>query len=701
MARRSETVTELHGDRRVDWYAWIRGADEDETMAYLAAERSYYDAATGHLRPLVGALAREMSSRVPLTDSSISHERVRFSYYTRTPSGSEYAQLCRQVRRTEGFDGAGRPEKQVLLDPADLIGDSSYVDIGVSAVSPDERVLAYAVDTTGDEVYTLRFRDLDSGRDLADVVPRAYLTGAWSADSTTFFYTVHDDSYRPYEVRRHLLGTPVSADAVVLSEPDQRYEVEVSGSRSGDVVTILIGCRDTTEVWLLDAHRPTDPPRVVEPRRRGVEYQCEHARRPDGTHHLFIVTNDEAVEYRLMHAPFADPARANWREVVPESAEERIYEATAFAGHLVVTLRRAGVLMARAYAITGGAELTTPGVDLAPGPMAGTLELAENDRYDTDQVHVVEQSYTDPRVWYTVSMGTGERRLLRRQDVPGYDPADYLSERVTVPSHGVQVPVTVVRRRSTALDGSAPCLLYGYGAYEHSYDPEFDPALPSLLDRGVVWAHAHVRGGGEGGRRWWLDGRMGRKQHTFDDHVAVADHLAGRVVDAARIVTRGLSAGGLLQGVVFSQAPDRWRGVIAEVPAVDLLTSMLDPTVPLTVTERDEWGDPRREPDYRWIRAYSPCDNIPPAGGRPDLLVTGAVHDPRVMVREPAKWTAALRWSDSRWAPRCVFRVELGEGAHTGPSGRFARLGYEAEIYAWALERFGLSDDARALTPAS
>jgi oligopeptidase B len=255
----------------------------------------------------------------------------------------------------------------------------------------------------------------------------------------------------------------------------------------------------------------------------------------------------------------------------------------------------------------------------------------------------------------------------------------------------VEVPVTLVRRKDTPLDGSAACLLYGYGAYEACFEPEFDPALPSLLDRGVVYAHAHVRGGGEGGRRWWLDGRLERKQNTVSDHIAAADALGAGVVDRARIVTRGLSAGGLLQGAVFSQAPERWAGVIAEVPFVDVVTTMLDASVPLTANEWDEWGDPRRPEDYAWLLAYSPYDNLPAAENRPDLLVTGALHDPRVMVSEPAKWVAALRYTAPQWSPRCLFRVELGAGAHAGPSGRFARLYYEAEIQAWALERLDVA----------
>ena len=277
----------------------------------------------------------------------------------------------------------------------------------------------------------------------------------------------------------------------------------------------------------------------------------------------------------------------------------------------------------------------------------------------------------------------------RRVEAPGHDPTRYVCETLqfTAPD-GTAVPATVIRRRDTLLDGTAPALVYGYGAYEYTFEPDWDPALPSLLDRGVVFVHAHVRGGGEGGRTWWLDGRLDAKQHTFDDFVAVADGLDG-LVDGSRIASRGLSAGGLLQGVVFSQRPDRWRAVVAEVPFVDVVTSMLDASIPLTVNEWDEWGDPRRREDFDWMLAYSPMDNLPPPGGRPDLLVTGAVHDPRVMVREPAKWVAALRDSDPDWSPRCLFRCELGAGSHVGPSGRFGHLDYEAEVYAWILDRLG------------
>jgi oligopeptidase B len=404
---------------------------------------------------------------------------------------------------------------------------------------------------------------------------------------------------------------------------------------------------------------------------------------------LFIVTNDGASEFRLMGVPLASPGRDGWVELLPEDPAERLYSVTAFSGHVVTTLRRDAGLVARSYRLTDAGGVADP-VDIMPSWPVGTVELGHNELFDADEVQVVEQSWIHPKSWYAVDLRSGERRLLLTQDVPAYDGGSYVEERVQATVGDVQVPVTVVRHVDTALDGSAPCLLYGYGAYEACFEPEFDAALTALLDQGVVWAHAGIRGGGEGGRRWWLDGHLAAKQNTFSDHVAVADFLADGLVDGARIVTRGLSAGGLLQGAVFSQVPDRWAGVIAEVPAVDILTTMLDPSIPLTINEWDEWGDPRKPDEYQWLAAYSPYDNLPEPGTRPDLLVTGALHDARVMVWEPAKWVAALRHTDPEWSPRCLFRVELGEGAHAGPSGRYAHLRYEAEIYAWALERFGL-----------
>lgn len=692
--RRDRLERTLHGVTRVDPYAWLRAVEDPEVVAHLHAERAHYDAATRHLRPLAWALAEEMSARVPPADSSVSWQRARFSYYTRTVEGSEYAQLMRDlnpsedgrppdsvVESREATDSVRRPEDpQLLLDPADLAGGSAYVDLGLCIVSPDERLLAYSVDTTGAEVFELRFRDLATGHDLAGRVPRSYYGGAWSADSRFFFYTVHDAASRPHQVWRHQIGASVGSDVCVYADEDEQFEVMVRGCRSGDVVVLWSQSRDTSEVWLLDAHDPTANARCVEPRRKGVEYHCEHARTADGDV-LVVVTNDAAIEFRAMSAPLDTPGRASWTELVPERADKRLERVDAFAGHLLLRLRKQGSVVLRTLPVGGG-----PSVDIGSSVAAGTIALGRNERFDATAVTVVEQSYTDPAAWYDVDLASGVRRLRHRQAAPGHDPHAYVGERISVPAaDGAAIPVTVVRRADVPLDGTAPALMYGYGAYEYSFEPEFDPALPSLLDRGVVFVHAHVRGGGEGGRRWWLDGRLQHKQNTFSDHLAVADAIADGLVDGSRIATRGLSAGGLLQGAVFSQRPERWRAVVAEVPFVDVVTTMLDASIPLTANEWDEWGDPHRAEDFAWMLGYSPYDNLPPAGRRPVLLVTGALHDPRVMVWEPAKWVAALRAGDPGWAPRCLFRAEVGEGAHSGPSGRYAHLRYEAEVYAWVL----------------
>jgi oligopeptidase B len=400
---------------------------------------------------------------------------------------------------------------------------------------------------------------------------------------------------------------------------------------------------------------------------------------------MLVVTNDGAVEFRLMTAPVsleADQDASAWAEARPEHPDERLWQADAFADGVVLSYRSGGAHRLR---VVGHDALARDGRVLSSRYDVGCVDLARNELYDAPTVTIADESYLRPPVWSTVDLATGERVDVHRGEAPGFDPDAYAVQRRTFPSpDGTQVPAVLVRRHDTPLDGTAPCLIYAYGSYEAVDEPEWDDALPAV--------HAHPRGGGEMGRRWWLDGSLRHKQHTFDDVAAVADGLDREgLVDGTRIATRGLSAGGLLQGALFSQRPERWRAVVAEVPFVDVVTTMFDETVPLTVNEWEEWGDPRIREEFDWMLAYSPYDQPPPAGSRPDLLVTGAVHDPRVMVREPAKWVAALRESDPEWSPRCLFRCETGAGAHVGPSGRTGHLGYEAEIYAWVLDRLGVS----------
>lgn len=688
-APRVPVLRELHGTADVDHYAWMRDPRRPAMRDYLAAERAYYDAHSRPLADLAGELFRAAAGRTAdQADDSARWPFRGYLYWTRMPERGENLQFFRA--------SAGEIAGQLLLDENIVASATGFADIGVREPSPDGRLLAWSADTSGAEIYALRITDLATGEVRPDLVPRTCPGSAWSADSRYLFYLVPDQLHRPHQVWRHRVGTDAAADVLVMTEDDARFEVELRTSRSGELAIITSASRDTTEVRLIPMDDPEHAPVVITPRRRGVEYRADHASGPgDGTGgELYLVTDDGAAEYRLMRVPIAAPGRENWAEVpcpaaYPARTDTRLVSCDVLTGHLLLTLRRGGVPLLAITDRAGGHVREVP----AAMP-AGTIRVARAQDYDAPAVLIAEESLIEPLVWSELDLATGERTELKRQQVPGYDPAGYRTQRRhAIAADGTRIPVTLAYLAGTPLDGSAPCLLYGYGAYESCEDPAFDISLPALLDRGVVYAIAHVRGGGECGREWWRRGRLHAKPNTFDDFVAVADWLAGdapgsqALVDGGRIVSRGLSAGGLLQAAVYSRAPGRWRGVVAEVPFVDCVNTMLDPGIPLTVNEWDEWGDPRDPDDFACLRAYSPYEN-PPPGPRPDLLVTGTVNDPRVLIHEPAKWVAKLRETDTAGSV-VLFRAELGTGAHTGPSGRFARLAYEAEVQAFILDVMG------------
>jgi len=659
---------------------------------YLAAERAYYDQEAEPLGGLAERLLAEMTGRVPAAEDSVTWRRGGFSYFTRVTEGQELEQFCRV---SEPAAGPGLPV-QVLLDQNLLLGDPAsegYADVGVREVSPDGTLLAYSVDWTGDELFQLRIRDLATGQDLAERIERTYYGLGWAADSRSLFYVLTDELYRPCEVWRHELGTDPSQDVRVFREDDERFALIVRTTRSGRYVLIETESRNTTETLVIPADAPRTAAAVLEPRRAGTEYRADHADGPDGGE-FYLVTNDGAEEFRLVSAPARDPARggrAGWSEVIAGSADTRLESCHVFGPWLVVAQRHAAAPQLRVLHRESGEQRLIE----AGGP-AWWLSLGINEDYAATAVTVRTESLVDPPAWHDVDLATGGWTLRKRADVPGYDPSRYVTERVSATAaDGTVIPVTVACRRGQRRDGSAACLLYGYGAYEDCSWPEFSVATPSLLDRGAVYAVAHIRGGGEGGRRWWLQGRLDRKRNTFTDFIAAADMLAADGWAAPdRIVSRGRSAGGLLQGAVFSMAPRRWRAVVAEVPFVDCVTTMSDPTIPLTINEWDEWGDPRDNPQMRaYLRSYSPYDNIP-SDPWPDLLVTGSVHDSRVLIREPAKWVARLRAAIAErsgaglagGAARLLFRAELGVGAHMGPTGRYEKLRYEAEVLAFIVD---------------
>ena len=659
-----------------DPYAWMRDRDLPAMQDYLAAERAWYDRWLESVRGLRDELAAELAARLLPAEQSVNWRRGGRSYFTRTVPGQDYEQFCRAA-------GSGRPA-QILLDENLLLADPAcgggYLGLGVREVSPDGRLLAYSVDFDGDEVYQLRIRDLAGGSDLPERIEGTCYGLAWSADSRSLLYVVSDACYRPHEVWRHVLGTDPGQDTLVFREEDQRFELTVRATRSGTYLLIESTSRDSTETLVLPAVATAQRPAVMEKRSPGVEYRAEHARGP-GPGEFFLVTNAEAEEFRLVAASADAPGRARWRQVIAGSPHTRLVSCDVFGRYLVVEQRHAAATQLRIVDRRSGEQRL-----IEVGGPEIFLALAANQDYHATTVTVRTESLVEPPSWHDVDLATGRWRERKRQQVPGYDPARYVTQRVTAAaSDGTPVPVTIAYRAGLRRDGSAPCLLYGYGAYESCDWPTFSVAAPSLLDRGFVYAIAHVRGGGEGGRNWWLDGRLNRKRNTFTDFIAVADMLAAQGWAApGRIVSRGLSAGGLLQGAVFSMAPRRWRAVVAEVPFVDCVTTMLDPAIPLTANEWDEWGDPRDPAARAYLASYSPYDN-PPAEPRPDLLITGSLHDPRVLIHEPAKWVAKLRATGTAGS-RVLFRPELGAGAHTGPAGRFGRLGYEAEILAFVVD---------------
>jgi oligopeptidase B len=655
-------VREVHGVRTDDPYRWMRNRADPRLIPHLAAERAHYDEVSAGWHPVRSALGAEFAARLPIEEDPVGYRRGPYEYAEHTPVGAEHPQLLRRPLRHPDGDWT------VLLDGTAVADGTGHLRYGVCEPSPDGSHLAYSVDVVGDEVYELRFRDTSTGLDLHERIPHTYYGCGWSLDSTVLFYVVHDVSYRPYRVYRHTLGTDPATDALVYSEDDERFHVDVATTRSGEYLVVSTRSRDTSEQWLVPLAAPQKPARLIEPRRPGIEYFAEHRRE---TAELLLLTNDGAAEYRVMRAPLTEPGPGSWRELVAGSADTRLRELTVYSGHIVLRCQRRGVGFLRVIAEDGTTH------DHHPPDEAGLVELYPPGPYDVTSVVASSESLVVPRRWWRIDLRTGSRALLRETRVPGYDPALYTTTLSFVDTDdGERVPVTFAYRNGTTNSGN-PCLLWAYGAYERCSRPAYSPALASLLDRGFVYAIAHVRGGGEHGRRWWLDGRLAHKHHTFSDLVAVRDWLVSERW-ADRVICRGLSAGGLLVGNAYTFRPEKWAGVVAEVPAVDVLNQMLDPAVPLTVNEYDEWGEPAIREQFEWMRAYVPNENVTDRP-RPPLLVTGILRDPRVLVYAPARWVAGLRAADTH-GNDILFRVELGAGDH-----KVRSLAYEAEVFAWVL----------------
>jgi oligopeptidase B len=675
-----------HGIERVDDYSWLRADNWQEVMrdpaslgpdirAYLEAENAYTKAAMADTEALQEALFKEMKGRIKEDDSTVPAPDGAYAYSISYVTGGQHPRLCRQPR--EGG------EQSVLLDGDALAAGKPFFSLGAMAWSPDHKLLAYAFDDKGSEFFKIDVRDLEAGKDLPDEVPDMEGQPVWGADGTSFYYTRVDEHRRPLQVLRHRIGTDAAQDELIYQEPDAGFFTRVHESQDRRYLFISAGDHETSEVRLLDLAAPQSGLRLIATRQTNHEYSADHH---EGR--LIILTNaDGAEDFKIVEAPLDEPGRENWRDLIPHRPGRLILDATCFKDYLVRLEREDGLprIVIRHFA-TGEEHA------ISFAEEAYSLGMAEGYEYDTETLRFTYSSMTTPRQVFDYNMRTRERTLRKTQEVPsGHNRADYVTRRIFAPAaDGETVPVSLLYRKDTPLDGSAPCLLYGYGSYGFAIPAGFSTNALSLVDRGFVYAIAHIRGGKDKGYRWYKDGKLEKKTNTFKDFVAAGHYLAEqRFTSTGRIVGKGGSAGGMLMGAVANMAPELFAGIIADVPFVDVLTTMLDDTLPLTPPEWPEWGNPIASAEaYRTIAAYSPYDNVR-AQAYPNILATGGLTDPRVTYWEPAKWVAKLRATKTD-GKLLLLKINMDAG-HGGAPGRFDRLKEDALAYAFALKVTGKS----------
>jgi oligopeptidase B len=683
IAKRIPTRRTFHGDPVTDEYAWLADKDDPDTVAYLTAENAYTEQVTAPLAGLRETIFNEIRARTQETDLSVPVRKGGWWYYNRVVEGQQYGIHCRVAADPTAtappstVDGAALPGEEILLDGNELARGHEFFALGTFDISPDSRWLAYSTDFSGDERFTLRIKDLSTGAELPDEIPDTHYGTAWSLDASTLFYITVDDAWRPYRVHRHVVGTSPADDVLVFQEDDERFFVGIELTRSERFILVEVGSKTSSEVHYLPADAPLSEPALIAARRPGVEYAVEH----HGGRFL-VLHNDNALDFMLSWTPTERPGA--WTPLIPHTPGTRLMGVDAFRRYVVVSLRREGLTGLRVIPTEGGEpyEVGFPEPLYTVGPDA-------NPEYDADSFRLHYVSLVTSDSVYDCDLPSGALTLRKQRPVlGGYDPSAYEQHREwAVADDGTRVPISLLCKAGAPRDGSAPLVLYGYGSYEISTDPWFSTARLSIVDRGVTFAIAHVRGGGELGRAWYDNGKLLAKKNTFTDFVACAAHLAKSGWSAPeRIVARGGSAGGLLVGAVVNLAPQAFGGYVAEVPFVDALTTILDPSMPLTVTEWEEWGNPIEDPEvYAYMKSYSPYENVS-AHPYPPILAISSLNDTRVLYHEPAKWVARLR-AVSPDTP-VLLKTEMGAG-HSGPSGRYDVWREEAFVLAWILDRVG------------
>lgn len=676
-----------HGITVTDDYAWLKDENWQEVLrdpsvlkpdirAYLEAENTYADAVLGHTAPLQKKLIAEMRGRIKEDDSSVPSPDGPFAYFHKYREGGQHEQIGRQPR-----DGG---EARFIIDGDEAAKQTEYFKFGGARHSPDHKLEAWSADVRGSEYFSIRIRDWESGADTTDIVEETDGGIVWAADSKSFFYVKLDDNHRPMQVYRHTLGTPQSDDTLIYEEEDSGWFTHIHESTSGRFCVIAGGDHETSEQRLIDLNAPDAKPRLIAKREEGVQYSIA-----DRGDQLFILTNvDDAIDFKIVTAPLSSPARKNWRDLIPHRPGIYIIDIELYSGHLV-RLERANALPS--IVIRDLATLQEHAI--AFDEAAYSLGTIGGYEFDTTQIRFSYSSMTTPSEVFDYDMVSRERTLRKRQEIPsGHNPADYVTTRIMATSHdGAQVPVSILHRKDLKRDGSAPLLLYGYGSYGHAMPASFSANRLSLVDRGFVYAIAHIRGGSDKGWGWYLDGKREKKTNTFDDFAAAGRALIeAKYTSGKKIVGHGGSAGGMLMGAIANRSGELFAGIVAEVPFVDVLNTMLDDTLPLTPPEWPEWGNPiESATDFRTILSYSPYDNVA-AKEYPAILAMGGLADPRVTYWEPAKWIARLRPVMTGGGP-VLLRTNMGAG-HGGASGRFNRLDEIAIAYAFALWAVGLAD---------
>jgi oligopeptidase B len=666
----------LHGDTRIDYYYWLRKRENPKVIEYLKAENEYLDSVMKHTEPLQEKLYNEIIGRIKQTDTSVPYKRNGYYYYRRYEEGKEYPIYCRKK-------GSMEAKEEIMLNVNEMAKGHGYYHVTGLAVSSNNNLLAFGVDTVSRRKYTIYFKDLTTGEILADKIPITTGQAAWANDNKTVFYAGKDDTtLRSFKICKHVLGTDISTDKEIFNEADETFEAYVYKSKSKKYIFIISNSTLSTEFRYLDADQPDGEFKIIQPREKDLLYDVEHFKDK-----FYIRTNYQAKNFRLMQASIDKTTKENWTEVIPHRDDVLLEEFEIFNNFLVLNERKNGLTQLRIINWEDKAEHY-----LDFGEETYVAYIAFNPEFDTDLLRYSYSSLTTPWSTFDYDMNTKEKKLLKQEEVLGdFDPKNYHTERLyATAKDGTKVPISLVYRKGVQKDGDNPCLLYGYGSYGYSTDPTFYSAGLSLLDRGFVYAIAHIRGGQEMGRYWYEDGKLLKKKNTFTDFIACAEHLiAQKYTNPDKLFALGGSAGGLLMGAVVNLRPDLFKGIIAEVPWVDVITTMLDSSIPLTTSEYDEWGNPANKEYYDYMLSYSPYDNVE-AKDYPAMLVTTGLHDSQVQYFEPAKWVAKLR--DMKTDNNILLLKTNMEAGHSGASGRFKRHKETALIFTFMLDQLGIKE---------